>query len=86
MPLGDRLRRRRARRIIRPGDSYTRDEEAAGEIEIEGVEPLRDPPPEETRGEPWGWTKDGPRPRGWPGPDHPRDEPGPYDGAWERPE
>ena len=73
MPLGDRFRRRHEHehghehgpRIIRQGGSYTRDEEIAGEIELAEVPPLADPPPEETRGEPWGWTKGPPYPLGW---------------------
>jgi hypothetical protein len=90
MPLGDRLRRRRARRIIRPGDSYTADELDRGDVELEEVEPVRDPPPEDTRGEPWGWTKGPPFPRGYREDGdyggQSRDDPGPYDGSWERPE
>ena len=73
------------RRLIRDGDEYDEAQLERGEVELEEV--ARRPEPDvEVQGEPWGWTKDGPRPRGWPGPDHPRDEPGPYDGAWERPE
>jgi hypothetical protein len=67
------------RRRIREGDQYT----ILEDIELEEREPDPNPPPEEVRGEPWGWTKPGDRPRGWPGPDHPRDEPGPFDGEWE---
>lgn len=48
--------------------------------------PIDDPPPLDTRGEPWGWTKEGPHPRGWPGPDHDHADPGPYDGSWEAPQ
>lgn len=70
------------RRRIRDGDEYTADED----VELETPEPEYDPPPEELRGEPWGWTKPGPRPRGWPGPDNSRDNPGPFDGRWERDE
>jgi hypothetical protein len=82
MPLGDRIRARRNRpRIIRPGEEYTEDELERGEVELE--QPIRrEAPPVDVQGEPWGWTKPGPRPRGWPGPDHPRDEPGPLDGRW----
>jgi hypothetical protein len=75
----------RRRRRIREGDEYTVDEEDRGRAEREEVEPDPDPPPEEVRGEPWGWRKLGPRPRGWPGPDHSRDDPGPFDGEWELP-
>ena len=49
-------------RKIRDGDEYTIDEE---EIYLEQAEPERNQPPEELRGEPWGWTKPGPKPRGW---------------------
>lgn len=80
----ERRARRRGRRLIRDGDSYTIDEEDRGEIELE-VRDRREEPTVDVQGEPWGWTKDGPRPKGWPGPDHPRDEPGPYDGAWDLP-
>lgn len=73
--------RRSGRRLIRDGDAYTDDEDERGEVELEQV-PRRPEPPVEVQGEPWGWTKPGPRPRGWPGPDHPTDEPGPFDGEW----
>jgi hypothetical protein len=72
-------------RRVRSGDEYTCDED--GMVELEQAEPA-DPPPEELRGEPWAWVKPGPRPRGWPGPDHRRDhpdDPGPYDGSWDPP-
>jgi hypothetical protein len=82
MPIGDRLRGRHRRRLIRAGDEYTQDELDRGEVELEQA-PRRPEPPVEVQGEPWGWTKPGPRPRGWPGPDANRDDPGPYDGAWE---
>ena len=78
MPFGDRVRRRRGRhagrRIIKQGDSFTIDEDEAGEIQREEVMPVPDPPPPETRGEPWGWTKGPPYPRGW-------REDGKYDGS-----
>jgi hypothetical protein len=48
-------------RIIEPGDSYTADEE---DIELRQVVPC-DEPDIDVQGEPWGWTKDGPKPRGW---------------------
>ena len=71
-----------SRRIVRPGGSYTADED----VQLETPAPAADPPPEETRGEPWGWTKPGPRPRGWreDGRYGPRDpgDPGPLDGRW----
>lgn len=69
-------------RHVYAGDSYTDDEDALLDI----PDSISDPPPETLRGEPWGWTKPGPRPRGWPGPDNRRDYPGPYDGSWEVPE
>jgi hypothetical protein len=65
-------------RRIRDGDEYTADDD----VELE-IPEHRPEPPVEVQGEPWGWTKPGPRPRGWPGPDARRDEPGPYDGEWE---
>jgi hypothetical protein len=75
MPMGDRLRgRRHRRRAIRSGDTFTIDEDLANEIEREDVLPDPDPPLEETRGEPWGWTKGPPYPRGW-------REDGNYDGS-----
>lgn len=80
----ERRARRRGRRIVRDGDDYTEDELERGEVELEQVE-RRSEPPVEIQGEPWGWTKEGDRPRGWPGPDHSRDDPGPFDGLWERP-
>jgi hypothetical protein len=70
------------RQIIRDGDEYTIDEDERGEIEREKVARYPEPPVE-VQGEPWGWTKPGARPSGWPGPDHSRDDPGPYDGEWE---
>jgi hypothetical protein len=93
MPDDDHERRRlfrRRRRLIRSGDAYTADELDRGEVELEQVPTVADPPPEETRGEPWGWTKGPPYPRGWredgeyPG-QRSRDDPGPFDGAWEPP-
>jgi hypothetical protein len=76
----------RERRLIRPGDAYTADELDRGEVELEQVPPRADPPPEETRGEPWGWTKGPPYPRGWREDgrysERRADEPGPLDGAW----
>lgn len=87
LPGKDRREERRARRrrrLVRDGDAFTTDELARGDIELEEV-PRRPEPPVEIQGEPWGWTKEGDRPRGWPGPDHPRDEPGPYDGSWDPP-
>jgi hypothetical protein len=66
MPLGDRLRgRHRNRRTIRSGDEYTLDELQDGRAGLEDVPPDPDPPPGETQGEPWGWTKGPPYPRGY---------------------
>lgn len=87
MPLGDRIRRfrgDRARRLVRDHDTYDITEEDRDEIELE-IPDRRLEPPVDIQGEPWLWTKDGPRPKGWPGPDHPRDEPGPFDGSWDSP-
>lgn len=72
----------RHRRVIEEGGEYTINDD----VRLEEREPIIDPPDIDIQGEPWGWTKDGPKPRGWPGPDHSRDDPGPWDGAWERPE
>jgi len=52
------------KRVIHDGDEYTEDELAAGEVDRESA--VRAPEePVEVQGEPWGWTKPGPRPRGW---------------------
>lgn len=49
-------------RFIRPGETYQDD----GNVVLETPAPDNDPPPEDTRGEPWGWPDDKPRrPRGW---------------------
>ena len=66
--------------IIKAGMSYTIDDD----IELEEIKP-RVAPDIDIQGEPWGWTKAGPRPKGWPGPDANRNDPGPYDGEWEPP-
>jgi hypothetical protein len=91
MPIGDRLPRWRHRdgpRRIRDGDEYTSDELERGEVQLEEV-PRRPEPPVEVQGEPWGWTKGPPYPRGWREDGdyggQSRDDPGPYDGSWERP-
>jgi hypothetical protein len=52
--MGDRIR------TVRAGEEYTADDE----VELEQPEPVEEPPVE-VQGEPWGWTKPGPRPRGW---------------------
>lgn len=54
----------RERRLVRDGDSYTIDELERGDIELDEVK-RRPEPPVEIQGEPWGWTKPGPKPRGW---------------------
>lgn len=72
-------------RRIHEGDEFTIDEELRGELEFDVPSPNEEPPVE-IQGEPWGWNKPGNKPRGWPGPDHSRDDPGPFDGEWERPE
>lgn len=80
--------RRLERRRIRDGDEYNIDEENAGQIEREEVEP-RPEPPIDIQGEPWGgskWNRDL-HPEGWredgryPGQQN-REDPGPLDGAW----
>jgi len=92
MPIGDRIRRRLHHdgpRRIRDGDTYTADELDRGEVELEEVT-ARPEPPVEIQGEPWGWAKPGPKPKGWREDGdyggQSRDDPGPYDGSWERPE
>jgi hypothetical protein len=50
----------RIRRFIREGDTY----EFGEDVDIADVPPNEEPPVE-LQGEPWGWTKPGPRPRGW---------------------
>ena len=79
---------RHRRRRIRDGDEYTTDELDRGEVELEEV-PRRPEPPVEVQGEPWGWTKPGPKPKGWREDGdyggQSRDDPGPYDGGWEPP-
>ena len=81
----ERRARRQGRRLVRDGDEYTIDEENTITLEIpEHFEEAS----VEIQGEPWGWTKPGLRPRGWreDGQYGPRghDDPGPYDGSWER--
>jgi len=60
-PIRDAIRKRR---LVRAGETFTTDELADDEVELEEVEPYPEPPVEE-QGEPWGWTKPGSRPRGW---------------------
>jgi hypothetical protein len=64
-------------REIRDGDTYTINED------VKLIEAERRPePPIDIQGEPWGWTKKGDRPIGWPGPDANLEDPGPFDGEW----
>lgn len=57
MPMGNR--RKRARQIAN-GDDYTIDEV----VELKLPE-MRTEPPIELQGEPWGWTKEGDKPKGF---------------------
>jgi len=50
-------------RLIRQGETFTIDEEPY--IERDEVASVTNPPDEATRGEPWGWTKGPPYPRGY---------------------
>jgi len=63
MPIGDRIRKRRhdeaARRIF-DGDEYT----VLEDVVLDEPEPA-DEPPVIVQGEPWGWRKGAPYPRGW---------------------
>jgi|SRR5215472_13151929 len=52
-------------RIIHDGEYFYADEVEGGLVELEQPPPVDDPPPEATRGEPWGWRKGAPYPRGW---------------------
>lgn len=66
VPIGDRIRRWRdgePKRLVRDGDTYTVDEEDG--IELDEVDTYPEQPPEEIRGEPWGWTKGEPFPLGY---------------------
>ena len=47
-------------RRVKEGQSYTADED----VELAERKP-RPEPDVEVQGEPWGWTKDGPKPAGW---------------------
>ena len=74
------------RRFIMDGDSYTIDENVDLDTPIARTEP-----PIEIQGEPWGWTKEGPKPKGFREDGkydngRERGDPGPFDGEWERPE
>jgi hypothetical protein len=53
MPIGDRIRRRR-RRLVRDGETFTSDELERGDVELEEVQPAPEPPPSE-QAEPWAW-------------------------------
>jgi len=53
-------------RIIHPGEEYDADElERGGEEAVLEQVPAYPEPPVDVQGEPWGWTKPGPKPRGW---------------------
>ena len=52
-------------RRITQGMVFTSAELTAGTVTLTGPDPHPDPPPGQTRGEPWGWTKGAPYPRGW---------------------
>jgi hypothetical protein len=49
------------KRTVVPGATYRLGED----VDLLEVPPIEDPPSTETQGEPWGWTKPGPKPRGW---------------------
>jgi hypothetical protein len=59
MPIGDRFRRPRRRRIVRWGEMFTSDELADGEVELEEPPPGPEPP-EDEQAEPWGLGDDVP--------------------------
>jgi hypothetical protein len=67
--IGDRLRGRHRSddepREIVDGDTYTIDDLEAGRVVLMEDEPDPNPPDEAVRGEPWGWTKGPPYPRGY---------------------
>ena len=52
--------RDRVTRRIEEGDIY----ETGEDVELVTV-PATEEPTAEVQGEPWGWTKPGPKPRGW---------------------
>ena len=48
---------------VQAGGSYDATDE---DVDVVLAEPKpAEEPPVEVQGEPWGWTKPGPRPRGW---------------------
>lgn len=49
-------------RFVHIGDTYNINEEDEGGVDLEQVEMTTPEPPEDIEGEPWDWTKDGPRP------------------------
>jgi hypothetical protein len=51
----------RGRRPVRAGEEY---DGTAGDVDLEQVIPNPEPDVD-VQGEPWGWTKPGPRPVGW---------------------
>jgi hypothetical protein len=54
MPIGDRIRPRRSRRLVRSGDPFTSDELERGDVELEAVPPSPEPA-EDEQAEPWSW-------------------------------
>jgi hypothetical protein len=50
-----------ASRRVFAGEEYSADED----VVLDTPEEQWPAPPVETQGEPWGWTKRGPKPRGW---------------------
>ena len=69
------------KRIIHPGEEYDAEELERGGEEAVLEEVQASPEPDvNVQGEPWGWTKPGPKPAGW------REDGryGPWDGEDER--
>jgi hypothetical protein len=64
--FGDMLRGRHRphRRFVEEGETFTIDEEMSGTAETVQRDPNPEPPVD-IQGEPWGWTKGPPYPRGW---------------------
>lgn len=59
MPLGDRLRHRPKRRLVRRGEIFNSDELEHGDVELEEVQAASEPAEEPS--EPWAW-RDKPMP------------------------
>lgn len=49
------------RRLVMDGEEYTIDE---GDVILDSPE-MRKAPDVNVQGEPWGWTKEGPKPKGY---------------------